>query len=101
MEMAEAYAVLEAAKARKIAFCKRRGLPIPAFDKAEDFCIDEKAPCPKCGSTKGYMADGTYTQYYSASGTPAGYILGYPNNNTVTCIYCGANIRSKKLWWED
>jgi ssDNA-binding Zn-finger/Zn-ribbon topoisomerase 1 len=101
MQMLEAYATLEAAKARKIAFCKRRGLPVPAFDKAEDFIIDDNAPCPKCGSTKGYMAEGTYTQLYSASGTPDGYILGYPKIKTVTCIYCGARIRSKKLWGED
>lgn len=101
MQMKEAYAILEAAKKRKIALCERRGLPIPAFDKAEDFYIDNNAPCPKCGSTKGYMADGTYTQYYSASGTPTGYILGYPNTETVTCLYCGARISGKKLWGED
>lgn len=101
MTMEEAYAILEVAKKRKIEFCKKHGLPIPAFDKAEDFCIDDKIPCPKCGATKGYTAQGTYTQHYDAAGNPDGYILGYPNAKTVTCIYCGARISRKRLWKED
>lgn len=101
MQVQEAYALLEAAKKRKIDFCKRRGLPIPAFDKAEDFFTDYVARCPKCGSTKGYMADGTYTQYYTASGTHDGYLLGSPNTETVVCVNCGAGISRKNLWGEE
>lgn len=101
MMIKEATAILEAAKKRKIAFCKRHSLPIPAFDKAEDFYIDDNVPCPECRSTKGYMAKGTYIQHYSASGTPIGYVLGYPKTKTVTCRDCGARISRKQLWKED
>ena len=101
MQMHEAYAFLEAAKKRTIDYCNRRGLPIPAFDKAEDFFTDYVARCPKCRSTKGYMAEGSYTQYYTASGTPDGYILGSPNTEAVVCANCGTSISRKNLWGED
>ncbi len=90
-------AFLKAAEKRKIAFCKKYGLPIPAFDKVEDFFIDYRVPCPVCGSKDGYAATGTFTHFYEADGTPMGYELG-SEGMSVKCVKCNANFQREKLF---
>lgn len=58
--------IIETAKRKKIEYCESNGLPIPSFDKAEDFIITQPRPtamweqrwkCSNCGtiySFRGY-----------------------------------------------
>lgn len=62
-DKAESQRFLEALKRKKVEFCYEYGLPLPVFDKEEDFYIstdmiawaqgegkpDMLAPCPFCG----------------------------------------------------
>ena len=52
--------ILETAKRKKIEYCETNGLPIPNFDKEEDFIITPSRPmavwnqlwqCSNCGTT--------------------------------------------------
>lgn len=62
---------------------------------------NERVPCPRCGAYNGFMAKGTFTQYYDAAGRPSGYDFDGTESSIIKCVNCGARFRRERLWKED
>ncbi len=91
--------LLKNLKSAKIAFCKKNGLPIPAFDEVEDFFPDERIPCPNCGSKDGYIAKGVFTHLYNADGRSNEYTINIKSESkAVKCVRCNMRFSRERLW---
>ena len=88
-DIEESRKFLEKTKEIKIAFCEKWGLPIPAFDKEEDYFLPEE--CPICMTKEVALAERLAYWMYIPNSTNMGRALWELNANY--CPRCGRKIK--------